>query len=106
MWYWYCFQTPIGGPLKGVPALVVQADHLGTRLPQTVVAMITSNVIHPSRVMVISQTQAARQSGLIMDSVIMTDNLATIDDSEIHRVLGRFPAMNQVDAALRATLSV
>ena len=38
---------------KRRPALVVQANNLGTGLPQTIIAMITSNMAragHPSRV--------------------------------------------------------
>jgi len=46
-----------------------------------------------------------QQSGLLTDSVVMTDNLATIADSEIHRVIGRLP-MTKVDAALRHTLGL
>jgi mRNA interferase MazF len=40
---------------KRRPALIVQADGLESGLPQTVVAMITSNIAragHPSRVLV------------------------------------------------------
>jgi hypothetical protein len=39
-----------------------------------------------------------------MDSVIMTDNLATILDSEIDCVIGTFKAIPELDAALRDTL--
>jgi mRNA interferase MazF len=68
---------------KRRPALIVQADGLGTALPQVVVAMITSNMAragHPSRVIVRADDQATEGSGLLMDSVIMTDNLATKAD--------------------------
>jgi len=41
-----------------------------------------------------------------MDSVIMTDNLATVHRSEIDRVIGTFPAVAELDAALRATLAL
>jgi mRNA interferase MazF len=94
---------------KRRPALVVQADDLGTGLSQVVVAMITSNLAraaHPSRVLVRTAEKAARVSGLMMDSVIMTDNLATILYSEIDKTIGCFGAMEQVDAALRATLAL
>ena len=40
---------------KRCPALVVQASNLGSGLPQTIIAMITSNQAragHPSRVMI------------------------------------------------------
>lgn len=93
---------------KRRPALVVQADQLGAGLPQTIVAMITSNMTragHASRVVVRVDSKSAKGSGLLMDSVIMTDNLATIQYSEIDRVLGTFSELRELDAALRATLA-
>jgi mRNA interferase MazF len=94
---------------KRRPAVVVQADRLEAGLPQTIVAMITSNVAragHPSRVTVKIGSDIAKGCGLLMDSVIMTDNLATILDSEIDRVIGTFRAMSEIDAALRTTLAL
>jgi hypothetical protein len=41
-----------------------------------------------------------------MDSVIMTDNLATAHESEIERVIGELADMNELDAALRVTLGL
>jgi mRNA interferase MazF len=92
---------------KRRPALVVQANGLGLGLPQTIVAMITSNLgraDHASRVLV--RVSGVRQSGLLMDSVIMTDNLATVHDSEIDRVLGTLPDLTEVEASLRRTLAL
>ena len=94
---------------KRRPALIVQADGLGADLPQAVVAMITSNMAragHPSRLIVTVGSESAKGSGLVMDSVIMTDNLATILHSEIDRVIGTLDAMTKVDAALRTTLAL
>ncbi len=93
---------------KPRPALVVQADQLQTGLPQFIVAMVTSNLAranHPSRVTVRRSTPEGRQSGLLTDSVVMTDNLATVAESEIDRVIGTL-AMTEVDAALRHTLGL
>jgi len=93
---------------KRRPALVVQADHLVTGLPQTVVAMISSNLAragHASRVSIPFGTHG-RQTGLRIDSVVMADNLATVLDVEIDRVIGSMPDMIAVDAALRHTLSL
>ena len=76
---------------KRRPALVVQADGLDAHLPQTIVAMITSNMAragHPSRVIVRVGSGSERASGLLMDSVIMTGNLATVHFSEIDSVIG------------------
>lgn len=94
---------------KAWPVLVVQADNLGTGLPQTIVAMITGNLAragHPSRILISVASTEGQQSGLKMDSVIMTDNLATIVDSEIDRPIGVWADMPAVDAALRHTLSL
>jgi mRNA interferase MazF len=94
---------------KRRPALVVQADQLGSGLPQTIVAMITSNMTragHPSRVTVRFTSENAKQSGLLMDSVIMTDNLATVREAEIDRVIGTFVDLSELDAALRTTLDL
>jgi len=82
---------------------------LGTGLPQTIVAMITSNLSragHPSRVAVALASHEGAAAGLRTDSVIMTDNLATVAESEIDSVLGTLPGMSAVDAALRNTLGL
>jgi mRNA interferase MazF len=90
------------------PALIVQADHLQAGLPQLIVAMITSRLFranHPSRVKVLRSSPEGLQSGLLTDSVVMTDNLAIIVESEIDRVIGTLP-MIDVDRALRHTLNL
>lgn len=94
---------------KRRPVLVVQADELKTGLKQIVVAMITSNLSrsgHPSRVLVDLQTIAGRQSGLLTDSVVMTDNLATVLDSEVDKAIGSLSEMESVDKALCCTLGI
>jgi mRNA interferase MazF len=91
------------------PVLVVQADQLGTGLPQVVVAMISSNLArsgHPSRVTVKSTDSYFHDTGLLSDSIIMTDNLATVLEIEIHRKIGRFAGMNEVGVAMRHTLGL
>ncbi len=93
---------------KTRPALVVQADNLDTGLSQVIVAMITSQMTrasHPSRISVLLSTAEGKQSGLLTDSVVMTDNLATVTESAIDRVIGSLP-MGDVETALRHTLSL
>src|SRR5262245_4905575 len=73
---------------KSRPAVVVQADNLNTGLKQLVVAMITSRMEragHPSRIIVPVNTPVGRQTGLLKDSVVMTDNLATVFEAAIDR---------------------
>jgi mRNA interferase MazF len=60
---------------------------------------------HPSRVTVLRSTPAGQQSGLLADSVVMTDNLATIVEAAVDRVIGKVP-MADMDAALRYTLGL
>lgn len=60
---------------------------------------------HPSRVAVIRATQSGVNSGLLSDSIVMTDNVATIVDAAIYRVIGNMP-MIAVDAALRHTFAL
>ena len=94
---------------KRRPALVVQADDLRSGLQQTIIAMISSNMSragHPSRITLSLNTPEGQQSGLKTESVVMTDNLATVLDNEIDRVIGSFSAMSLVDAALRHTLGL
>lgn len=76
------------------PALVVQADNLQTGLPQLIIAMITSRMFranHPCRVTILLSSPEGKQSGLLTDSVVMTNNLATVSKSEIDRSIGSFP---------------
>ena len=51
-------------------------------------------------------SEAAVGSGLLMDSVIMTDNLATVRDSEIDGAIGVYLQQDAIDAALRVTLGL
>jgi len=95
--------------VKKRPALVVQADQLGTGLQQTIVAMITGNLAragHPSRILISLATPAGRLTGLRSDSVIMTDNLTTVLHTEIDRAIGVWTDRAAVDAALRHTLGL
>lgn len=93
---------------KTRPALIVQADDLETNLPQIIVAMITSQIFradHPSRVTILLNSPEGQQSGLLTDSVVMSDNLATITISAIYRVIGPLP-MTKANEALKHTLGL
>ena len=92
---------------KRRPVLVVSRGDLQTGLDQILVAMITShnaNWEHPSRAALSLDSAAGRQSGIRLDSLIMTDNVATILTVAVVRKLGHLTDMSTVDAALRHTL--
>jgi len=93
---------------KRRPALVIQADNLETGLDQVIVAMLTSRSFragHPSRVMIRTESPGGQNSGLLTDSVVMTDNLATVFLQAIERKIGSLP-MERIDQALRHTLAL
>jgi mRNA interferase MazF len=94
---------------KRRPAVVVQADNLQTGLAQVILAMISSNPAragYPSRVSVAHSSPAGQRMGLRTDSVVMSDNLATVIETEIDRSIGKVPDMSAIDAALRHTLGL
>lgn len=77
---------------KQRPVLIVQTDNLESGIDQVVVAMITSRIFranHPSRILINLNSSDGKNSGLLTDSVVMTDNLATISIIAIDRVIGK-----------------
>ena len=94
---------------KRRPGLVIQRDELANELPQVIVAMISSNLArrgHASRIFVSRDSAEVKAAGLRLDSVIMTDNLATILETEMDSVLGHLPGLKPVNAALKHTLAL
>ncbi len=90
------------------PAVVVQADNLQTGLDQIIIAMVTIQMWrseHPSRVTILLDTPEGKQSGLISDSVVMTDNLATVTLSSISRRIGSISLPN-LHESLRNTFGL
>ncbi len=94
---------------KRPPVAVVQADDLKTGLPQRIVAMVSSNPAragHPSRVRIARGESGFVESGLLTDSVIMTDNLVTVRETEIDRRIGRLTGQDELDSAMRHILGL
>ena len=92
---------------KKRPALVVQADDLNTGIEQVIIAMITSNLArrgHPSRYFIPQNSPEGKQTGVITDSVVMTDNLATVFLKAIDSKIGAIANMAPIETALRKTL--
>ena len=94
---------------KRRPALVLQRDDLSSGLSQVIIAMISSNLArrgHASRVFISRDSASGRAAGLRLDSVVMTDNLATVLETELDSKLGSLPEMSAVNAALKHTLAL
>lgn len=104
-------QAP-GRPPKRRPALVVQSDHNNVRLSNSIFAMITTNTSLAGReatqVLVDLSTANGQASGLAHTSAVKCENLHTLPQASVVRTLGRLPdsLMDQIDDALRASLSV
>jgi mRNA interferase MazF len=93
---------------KKRPALVVQDEGIATDLPQRIVACITSNLLRTgrTRIAVHRQSETGQQMGLLTDSVIMLDNLATVQDRAIDRSIGWCPFMREVEETLKALFGI
>jgi mRNA interferase MazF len=94
---------------KRRPALVLQRDALRSGLSQTIIAMISSNLArrgHPSRLFIGVASAEGMAAGLRLDSVVMTDNLATVLENEIDSVLRHLSEMTALDNALKHTLGL
>jgi mRNA interferase MazF len=104
---WYPFSSGTGG--KRRPCLVVQNDRDNARLTNTIVAQITSNLRaagEPTQLLIEVSNPEGQQSGLLHDSLISCNNLATIEQTLIVKVIGSLPTatMQNVDNCLRVAL--
>jgi mRNA interferase MazF len=105
----YPFASEVQG--KRRPALVIQNDVDNARLQNTVIAQITSNlrrVGDPSHFLIELATPDGQRSGLLHDSVVSCNNLVTVRQDRIDKVIGSLSpaAMRQVDDCLRAALGL
>ena len=93
---------------KKRPALIVQDDGIATDLPQRIVVCITSKRSRTgrTRIEMRQHSEPGRQMGLLTDSVIMLDNLATVQDRAIDRELGSCPLMHEVEDRLKASFGL
>jgi len=93
------------------PALVVQSDHNNQRLTNVVLAAITTTTHRsgePTQLLIEVASPAGKQSGLLYDSVVTCENLATVAQSLVTRSIGSLPAatMDQVNACLKVALAL
>lgn len=95
--------------VKKRPGIVLQKDHLNTNLDQLIIGMVTSNLArkgHGSRIFVDISTPLGQVTGLTSNSVIMTDNIATVLTSEIHRKLGAYSDLDVLKTAIKFTFGL
>ena len=106
---WYPFAS--GSGAKRRPCVVVQNNDDNRKIACTIVAQITSNLARAgdkSHVYVDAASAAGRQMGLLHDSVISCNNLATIDENRIEKLIGTLAPVTLVEMndCLKAALAL
>ncbi len=93
---------------KKRPGLVVQDETVKTGLSQRLIIQITSNLKRTgsSRLRVRQRSPEGQQMGLLSDSVIVADNIATVKNKAIDKVIGTCPIMGNVEASLKTILGL
>ena len=105
----YPFATGRGASRR--PALIVQNDRDNRRLDNTIMAQITTTMRHvhaPTQLLIAYGTPEGQQAGILHDSVVSCNNLATVHEERIHRVIGHLPVavMSRIDECLKAALGL
>jgi mRNA interferase MazF len=102
------FPTTDATEVRRRPALIVQDAMLNTAFPNVIVVGITSKIANrgPGRIFVRVQSPEGREMGLLKDSLVTVDNLATVGRWMIIEVRGTCPIMAEVDEALRTILGL
>jgi mRNA interferase MazF len=105
--YLVSFDPTVGSEIqKTRPALILQNDIANRHSPITIVGAITSKFeepLYPTEVLV-----KAPEGGLSVDSVILLNQIRSIDRRRLVRRLGaiRAPTMERVDRAIQISLGI
>jgi len=95
----------IGSEQGGVrPVLIIQNDTGNLHSPTVIVAAITKRRKKPYLPVHVCIT--AEESGLPMDSIVLTEQVRTLEKSRLTRYLGHLPdaVMNRIDQALQRSI--
>ncbi|GJQ48862.1 hypothetical protein KsCSTR_07240 [Candidatus Kuenenia stuttgartiensis] len=71
--------------------------------------MITSNLSkegHPSRIRINKDSEDGKTACILTDSIIMTDNLATVRFIDIEKAIGEIARLDTADRALNVTFGL
>ena len=106
---WFPFASGRGG--KRRPYLIIQNDADNQKLTNTIIAQITTNLSRAgdkSHLLIEVAPPDGQQTGLLHDSLVSCNNLATIEQQLIDKVIGSFsPALLlQVNDCLKAALEL
>lgn len=105
----YPFASGAGASRR--PAVVIQDDRDNTRMQNTIIAQITTNLrrsSEPTHLRIDAGSNEGREAGLLHDSVISCNNLATVRGDRIDRIIGHLSdaTILRLDACLKAALGL
>lgn len=101
-----------GDGTKTRPALVVQCDANNRRLENTLIVQITSRIRYansePTQLLIEAASATGQQAGLLNDSAVSCENVFTVRQDTIIRLIGSLPpnVMQQVDECLKASFGL
>ena len=105
---YYADLSPVVGSEQGGmrPVLIIQIDTGNRHSPTVIAAAITTQTGKANLPTHISL--AARSCGLTRDSVILLEQVRTLDKSRLRERMGRLdePAMHQVDSAIAVSFGL
>src|SRR5258708_33979400 len=104
-------------PFVGAPgakirlALVVQCDPLNSKIRETIIAAITSNLSsahQPHQLLIDLSTADGAASGLLTDSAVRCERLHAVPQVDVQRIIGRLSdaLMARIDQCLKAALGI
>lgn len=106
-----CYPLASGVGTSRRPCVVVQNDDDNRKLANTVVAQITTNLARvgdKSHVLIEVASPDGKLTGLLHDSVISCNNLATIKEARIQYLIGKLAptTLHEMNDALKAALEL
>src|SRR4051812_47769030 len=105
------FVLNMGSTGKKRPALIVQSDQNNSRLNETIIAAITSNLANvpqAHQLLIELATPEGAATGLLHDSTIRCERLHTIPQANMDRVIGALSdaPMQKINDCLKASLEI
>jgi mRNA interferase MazF len=106
---WFPHASGSGG--KHRPCVVIQNDQDNQKVANTVVVFITSNLRRrgdKSHVFIDVASHEGKQTGLLHDSLISCNNIATIEQKLVSKVIGslRPKLLQEMNTCLKAALEI
>lgn len=97
----------VGSEQGGIrPVLILQNNFGNKNSPTVLVACITTKINDKSKVS--THSYAPKGSGLKEKSIVMFEQIRTIDNSRIHKYIGKVPRdyMSEIDRKLRISFGI